>query len=199
MSSAPKPQNKPPNRATRLVQHAKQAAQASDRVFGVLAEDIGEVTAWARGQARFVRESLSAALTKTVSQTGMHRVSADAADVPRPPSEASGVEDVAAVASSPLGALDLRSTSNLDLLSATYHDGTTSFEDESPLPPASYSPGVLPVLEALERVVSEHAKSNPSSLDRDFRFWKLIELLQALKRAQQAPLSESTAPRLQER
>jgi ubiquitin len=194
MSSVPKHEHKP-SRATRLARHAKQAARASDRVLGILAEDIGEVTTWARGQARSVRESLSA-LGKTVEQTVTRRVSADAAEAPRPSSQASDVHDEVLPASSPLCALDLRSASNLDLLSAAHHDGKTSLDDEAA--PPNYSPGVLPVLEALERVVSEHAKSNPSSLERDFRFWKLIELLQALKRAQQAPLSDSTSSRVQE-
>ena len=89
-------------------------------------------------------------------------------------------------AGTPLDTLNIQSASNLDLLPATQRPGTTTLLADEPesTARARYSPGVLPVLEALERVVVEHAKSKTGSLDTDLRFWKLIELLQALKRAQ---------------
>jgi len=190
MSFTPKHDDKKPSAGKRLARHARGAAQASDRLLDILGQDIGEVGSWALGQAQAVSGSLSAALSKTIEVTRRLRDQ---------PSAASSIEmvpeeEASSIAGSPLEALNLQSSGNLDLLSATQRHAATSVDDEpESTPHVSHSPGVLPILEALERVVVEHAKSKTSSLDRDFRFWKLIELLQALTRAPTTPRSDCNA------
>jgi hypothetical protein len=185
-----KSDDKKPSPGGRLARHARGAAQASDRLLGILAQDIGEVGSWAIGQAQAVRGSLSAALGRTIEVTRSLRDQPSAA-----PSVGANVYEELGGAGTPLDTLNLQSAANLDLLPATQRpNATTSLADEPELAAhARHSPGVRPVLEALERVVVEHSKSKNGSLDTDARFWKLIELLQALKRAPPSARSDCNA------
>jgi hypothetical protein len=192
MSRSARSNDKKPPAGGRLARHARGAADVSDRLLGILAQDIGEVGSWAIGQAQAVRGSLSAALGRTIEVTRGLRDQPNAA-----PSIGANVEEeqTLAGAGAPLDTLNLQSAGNLDLLPATQHPGATTLPTDEPelAAHASHSPGVRPVLEALERVVVEHSKSKTGSLDTDLRFWKLIELLQALKRAQPTAHSDCNA------
>lgn len=61
-------------------------------------------------------------------------------------------------------------------------DGEDSEECRGERPPdgATHRPGVLPLLQALARVVAEHSGDDYAGLADDERFWTLIRLLQAL-------------------
>jgi hypothetical protein len=50
-----------------------------------------------------------------------------------------------------------------------------------------HSPGVVPLLRALGRIVAEHRPASYATLDQDERFWTLLWLLQSLGRHGQEP------------
>jgi hypothetical protein len=53
--------------------------------------------------------------------------------------------------------------------------------DEPHTTASGHPSGLLPVLQALERIVREHARTRQASLAKDPRFWSLIELLNLLR------------------
>jgi hypothetical protein len=202
----PKHENKA-SAITRLAVHARDAADASDRWFVGLASEIGDVGAWAHSEAHGVAQSLSAAVTSAIAA---RKDTAPTKPTETPSREVatcrvtSEPEDSQIATSTLVGPAD-SSSSNLALLSASAdltHSRRASDEDDAAEARATHSPGVLPVLDALERVVGEHVGSPRRSLDRDARFWKLIELLQLLKRPEQQrdpELDDSSAPSTGER
>jgi hypothetical protein len=196
--------DKPSSAIDRLAEHAMDAVEAGDRWLVGFASDLGSVGFWTKRQASIVADSFVAALDTTA------RITRNVTRRNRPRDEELGVAafetspeaDRSVIPDSPLSESPTPPEWNkLDLLTATDDapSGSSSPADEanSDSVRAEYSPGVLPILQALERVVNEHSESDRRSLDRDSRFWKLIQLLHLLnppRRAPQTAASESTQP-----
>jgi len=91
------------------------------------------------------------------------------------------------------------SSRGLDLLSAPACTPDASPDEEtSSHAPDGSAAGVLPVLRALGQIVSEHEKSDYRSLDRDRRFWALIDLIATLRQSDVTGASSETSARLEE-
>lgn len=195
--------DKKPNRAERLVRRAWDAAEASDRWLVSLASEIGNV---ARTDVRAMSEMLCQGLDKTIEATklGLDKtiqatkriIPSRRVNVAEPATASDGevassggvppVERGFSSTDAPSPNENRATAEKLDLLPATAELPNTSKSRRAARSPssASYPAGVLPVVDALERVVGEHARSGGRSLDGDARFWKLIELLELLKRSQ---------------
>jgi hypothetical protein len=173
----------------RLLRRARDAADASDRWFVTLASEIHEVGVWARGEAQVLGESVGDAIHRTLAAArAVRRVGADAEG-----EEArSSSEELSVIRTSSLIGGSMNG-SDLDLLAATHGDPLVAPAEDDTESTNGYAPGVLPVLQALERVIREHAGDAKDTLEKDTRFWKLIELLQLLRAPRHEAASQSEA------
>jgi hypothetical protein len=179
------------NAAAKLAEQARNAAETGDRWFVSLATDLEGLGAWAKDEAYVVAESFNAALYTTLEVTKkITKPKRGSPNKSAGPEVSTAVEvDQALIPNSFLSESPSPSKPNqLDLLPASRGAAAVSSSvdedaegDNSP----SHAPGVLPILQALERVVGEHTKFRTKNLDKDSRFWGLIQLLHLLNPPEQ--------------
>jgi hypothetical protein len=152
---------KPPNQTKRrrraVLEHALEIATRTDRIFVSVAEGLAGSAIAALSAARLPTSPRIATACQSSSRVGL--VSA----VPG--------EDWNPLAS---GAR-VRGESEPD--SCARDDPSND-----PEPGPGHSAGVEPLLTALGRIVVEHRDAGYATLDRDDRFWTLLQLLQTLGR-----------------
>lgn len=145
-----------------VLEHAASIATLSDRWFVSLAGGLGKLG----GRVR--REP---ALTATSPPRFERSEACSASSARRPGARFNVVPATRAESWSPLASgsrlRDRVADSESDREAGTPAEGT-------------HAPGVLPLLQALGRVVAEHAGNEYRQLDEDERLWTLIRLLQAL-------------------
>lgn len=199
------PKLKPGNfttNAAALKQRAQDAAETADRWFVSLAYGIEDVGTWAKGEAHIVADSFKAALDTTLDVTkkivgpaAFGKAAEDREPEPHEPTAGATVSPLASEAEFSRDndgrlheARTAQNPGNLDLLWATddLSDDSRSCVDERSCVDQSdsqdgsrggYLPGVLPLVQALERIIGEHAYSGHRSLEKDSRFWRLVQLL----------------------
>lgn len=154
-------------RGRRLLRHAQQVADTGDRWFVSLAQGLGQIGTWARREKDVVAESAVAAAATTA------RVVKPLAWRLRP-----GTRPAPAADEEPAMQADPETWSAPAVsgdLAASEGPAT-----EECAPAQSNPPGVLPVLEVLGKVVTDHESTQYSSLQSDNRFWALVRLLQSI-------------------
>jgi hypothetical protein len=157
----------------RLLRHAQSVADTGDRWFVSLAQGLGQIGAWARREKDVVAESAVAAAATTAEVIG------PLAGRLRPGTRGGPVAD-----EQPAVPVDptMWEVPVVSVKPSAPAEAAMSEEPETPEGPVLQNnpPGVLPVLEVLGRVVTDHSETQYSSLQSDNRFWALVRLLQSL-------------------
>jgi hypothetical protein len=167
---------------SRIVDHARQVADVSDRWFLAVTGGIVNAGDWARREAWIVADSAVAAFATTVD-VAKKLSSVERESMAKTPRVAAPGEDEDASAKYACSGHDL------DLVAAVRAEGATSSIGDAPRwhsgltredPSRGNQAGVVPLLQALGRTVSKHTHAGYASLAEDPRFWTLIHLLQNL-------------------
>lgn len=151
-----------------VLEHAADIATQSDRWFVSLASGLGRLSR--------VRREASTPLADEEERTESESASENNTAQRAPSSgRTSSRFDV-------VSASNAESWSPLASGPRVRNDNLETDEHREAPPPADgmHGAGVLPLLQALARVVAEHADDEYRALDEDERLWTLIELLQAL-------------------
>lgn len=171
---------KQPSERPKVARRAREFADASDRLFVSVAQGIGRIGGWAYREAGDVAESAVASVAQP-TEPRRRRV------ITRPPPARRGASEPAPgpkrVAARPSQPPSEDVGRGADLLSATApeppDEDTNELQSErEPMwPSAEQSAGVVPLVRALGNVVGEYSAIGYRELDRDERFWKLLNLI----------------------
>jgi hypothetical protein len=176
MPSQPKPSKL---RSTKLANCVRQLADASDRWFVGIAHNLQDIGAQAQTGASDMAASVNLAYNATLGLT--QKIARSSEDPPPDGAVPLAACRADTTGDEPLEA-PLENPERVAVLLATSRArDPDTLGEASASPEAGHFPGVLPILQALERVMGEHTKKSERSLERDSRFWRLIQLLHLLQ------------------
>lgn len=164
----------------KLAQCVHHLADAGDRFVLDIAHNLQDIGTRAQAEASGMLESVGMAYDATRGLTHQLLSATEptrGAPIERDPplgSEPTPVTD--SVSEDPDDALPFES-SGVSVLRAE----CGQYDPNAPAVEEAHSAGILPVLQALERILHDDAPPRGRSLERDSRFWKVIELLHVLR------------------
>jgi hypothetical protein len=165
--------------SAKIVRCVHHLADAGDRFVLDIAHNLQDIGTRAQAEASGMLESVGLAYDATLglthqllSATGGDRAQTDSA--PAVPADDDPDETVPV---EPRGVAVLRADSG-------------PYDPNAPEEEESHPAGILPVLEALERILHEDSPRDGRALEKDSRFWKVIELLHVLRPPQSEAMSE---------